>query len=973
MARQTGNGRSVSAGGRSAGAAVLDRPEDDASTHKKESLQEEIIRVASALQQGRLAERARADLFDGSDRAVVESLNGMLDSVIKPLNVSAEYMDRISKGEIPPKITDAYQGDFNEVKNNLNVCIDAIGRLVSDGVALTQSMLEGKLAVRADAAKHQGDFRTVIEGFNLALDNVIKPLNVTAEYMDRISKGEIPPKITEVYQGDFNEVKNNLNVCIDAVGRLVSDGVALTKAMLEGKLAVRTDVALHQGDFKKILEGFNLALDNVIKPLNVTAEYMDRISKGDIPPKITEVYQGDFNEVKNNLNVCIDAIGLVVSDGVALTQSMLEGKLAVRADAAKHQGDFRKVIEGFNLALDNVIKPLNVSAEYMDRISKGEIPPKITDAYQGDFNEVKNNLNVLLDWLTGLVAYLMKIANGDMTASMAKASERDQIHEWLVLLKNNINSLVAETGILIKASAEGQLATRGDAAKHQGDYRKIVAGINEMLDAILLPIGEGNRILAQVSAGKIDELIAQTYKGDHEKMKQAVNNVAVVLQTLQKELGRLTQASHEGQLSERGKADQFQGAYAGIVKGVNDMLDAILLPIGEGNRILRLIRGGSLRERVDIACKGDHEKMKDAINGVHTWLTDLVAYVTKLANGDMTAAMDKASSEDQIHEWLMLLKNNINGLADDVNSLAQACANGRLGVRAEAARHRGEFRKIVEGFNKTLDIVVEPLKIAASQASALASSAEELTAVSNQMASNAEETATQANVVSAASEEVSKNVSVVSSGSDQMQTSIREISKSANESAKVAKAAVSVAESTNSTIAKLGESSVEIGKVIKVITSIAQQTNLLALNATIEAARAGEAGKGFAVVANEVKELAKETAKATEEIGQKIDAIQSDTKGAVQAIGEISGIINQINDISNNIASAVEEQTVTTNEIGRNVGEAAKGTGEIAKNIGGVAVAAENTTRGAADMQKAAQSLSGMAAQLQGLVSRFTF
>jgi methyl-accepting chemotaxis protein len=973
MARQTGNGRSVSAGGRSAGAAVLDRPEDDASTHKKESLQEEIIRVASALQQGRLAERARADLFDGSDRAVVESLNGMLDSVIKPLNVSAEYMDRISKGEIPPKITDAYQGDFNEVKNNLNVCIDAIGRLVSDGVALTQSMLEGKLAVRADAAKHQGDFRTVIEGFNLALDNVIKPLNVTAEYMDRISKGEIPPKITEVYQGDFNEVKNNLNVCIDAVGRLVSDGVALTKAMLEGKLAVRTDVALHQGDFKKILEGFNLALDNVIKPLNVTAEYMDRISKGDIPPKITEVYQGDFNEVKNNLNVCIDAIGRVVSDGVALTQSMLEGKLAVRADAAKHQGDFRKVIEGFNLALDNVIKPLNVSAEYMDRISKGEIPPKITDAYQGDFNEVKNNLNVLLDWLTGLVAYLMKIANGDMTASMAKASERDQIHEWLVLLKNNINSLVAETGILIKASAEGQLATRGDAAKHQGDYRKIVAGINEMLDAILLPIGEGNRILAQVSAGKIDELIAQTYKGDHEKMKQAVNNVAVVLQTLQKELGRLTQASHEGQLSERGKADQFQGAYAGIVKGVNDMLDAILLPIGEGNRILRLIRGGSLRERVDIACKGDHEKMKDAINGVHTWLTDLVAYVTKLANGDMTAAMDKASSEDQIHEWLMLLKNNINGLADDVNSLAQACANGRLGVRAEAARHRGEFRKIVEGFNKTLDIVVEPLKIAASQASALASSAEELTAVSNQMASNAEETATQANVVSAASEEVSKNVSVVSSGSDQMQTSIREISKSANESAKVAKAAVSVAESTNSTIAKLGESSVEIGKVIKVITSIAQQTNLLALNATIEAARAGEAGKGFAVVANEVKELAKETAKATEEIGQKIDAIQSDTKGAVQAIGEISGIINQINDISNNIASAVEEQTVTTNEIGRNVGEAAKGTGEIAKNIGGVAVAAENTTRGAADMQKAAQSLSGMAAQLQGLVSRFTF
>jgi methyl-accepting chemotaxis protein len=936
MARQTGNGRNVGpTRNPSSGAAVLDLPEhDEQEAQRKDLLQDEIIRVATALQQGRLAERARADLFEGSDRAVVESLNGMLDSVIKPLNVSAEYMDRISKGDIPPKITDAYAGDFNEIKNNLNVCIDALARLVGDGVGLTQAMLEGKLAVRADAAKHQGDFKKVIEGFNLTLDNVIKPLNVSAEYVDRISKGDIPPKITDAYAGDFNEIKNNLNVCIDALARLVGDGVGLTQAMLEGKLAVRADAAKHQGDFKKVIEGFNLTLDNVIKPLNVSAEYVDRISKGDIPPKITDAYAGDFNEIKNNLNVCIDALARLVGDGVGLTQAMLEGKLAVRADAAKHQGDFKKVIEGFNLTLDNVIKPLNVSAEYVDRISKGDIPPKITDAYAGDFNEIKNNLNVCID---------------------------------------AIGRLVADGLALTQVMQDGKLEVRADAARHHGDFRKILEGFNLTLDAILLPIGEGNRVLAQISVGKIDELIAQTYKGDHEKMKQAVNNVAVVLQSMQKELGRLTQASHEGQLSERGKADQFQGAYAGIVKGVNDMLDAILLPIGEGNRVLRLIRGGNLREKIEIACKGDHEKMKNAINGVHAWLTDLVAYITKIANGDMNTNVEKASNEDQIHEWLVLLKNNINGLVDDVNTLAQAAVNGRLGVRAEASNHRGDYRKIVDGFNKTLDTVVDPLKVAASQASALASSAEELTAVSSQMASNAEETATQANVVSAASEEVSKNVTVVATGSEQMQASIREISKSANESAKVAKAAVGVAESTNHTIAKLGESSVEIGKVIKVITSIAQQTNLLALNATIEAARAGEAGKGFAVVANEVKELAKETAKATEEIGQKIDAIQTDTKGAVQAIGEISAIINQINDISNNIASAVEEQTVTTNEIARNVSEAAKGTEEIAKNIGGVAIAAQNTTRGATDMQKAAQSLSGMAAQLQGLVAKFTF
>jgi methyl-accepting chemotaxis protein len=254
---------------------------------------------------------------------------------------------------------------------------------------------------------------------------------------------------------------------------------------------------------------------------------------------------------------------------------------------------------------------------------------------------------------------------------------------------------------------------------------------------------------------------------------------------------------------------------------------------------------------------------------------------------------------------------------------------------------------------------------------ALASASEELTSVSQQMSAAAEQTTAQANLVSAAAEEVSGNARTVSGSIDNLVASIHEIARSAQDAASTARRAVDMASGTSTTMAALGRSSHEIGAVVKVITSIAEQTNLLALNATIEAARAGEAGKGFAVVASEVKELARDTAKATEDIGARIESMQEDTQRAVTAIAEIGKVIEQIDSLQTKIAAAVEEQSVTTGEISRNIAEATTGSSEIAENIVQVAQAAQSTAEGAANTQVSSQELSRMAQALQRLVEEY--
>ena len=389
---------------------------------------------------------------------------------------------------------------------------------------------------------------------------------------------------------------------------------------------------------------------------------------------------------------------------------------------------------------------------------------------------------------------------------------------------------------------------------------------------------------------------------------------------------------------------------------------------------------GNLRKSIeeDAGCNGEAIELQEGVSKqlkIYTGLTSkLFDVMRETTTGDAQAKLQSASLIDSLQKSrqgnldlnLQLHKAIAEMLTVRVNSQKFSRLMTMTMTLSTVLFAIAFVFLVAKSITKPVETCVESLQTLVEQDMGLAE-------IIQQLSSNAEETSTQGAVVSAAAEQVSKSVRMVAVATQEMDASIREVAKQASTAAKVATNGVKVANDTNQTVIKLTHSSQEIGKVVKAITSIAEQTNLLALNATIEAARLGDAGKGFAVVATEVKELARDTAKATEEISHQIEAIQTDSKNAVEAINEITLIINKINDIQSAIASGVEEQTVTTREIGRSVQEAATGTSEIARNIVEVAAAAKNTSQGILTIKQSAAELSRMSGYLKELVSKFHF
>jgi methyl-accepting chemotaxis protein len=718
-------------------------------------------------------------------------------------------------------------------------------------------------------------------------------------------------------------------------GRLSQEIARLVEASRQGRLEERGKLNQFQGVEREMLSGINEMLDAILLPIGEGNRILAQISSGRIDELIAHTYKGDHEKMKQAVNTVGLVLQTLQKEMARLLEASRDGQLSERGKPENFQGAYADIVRGVNAMLDAILLPIGEGNRILAQIASGKIDELIAHAYKGDHEKMKQAVNTV-----GLV----------------------------------LQTLQKEMGRLIEASRDGQMSERGKPENFQGAYADIVRGVNAMLDAILLPIGEGNRILAQISSGKIDELIAHAYKGDHEKMKQAVNNVGLVLQTLQKEMGRLIEASRDGQLSERGKPENFQGAYADIVRGVNAMLDAILLPIGEGNRILAQISSGKIDELIAQTYKGDHEKMKQAVNNVGLVLQGLQQELARLTEASKEGKLTERGDQDQFQGAYASIVRGVNAILDAVISPLNVAANyvqriskGDLPPQITDNYH-GEFNAIKNNLNSLIGALEEVTHAAEEIAQgnltvsirerssedklmqALSAMVGGLTRTVTDIRTIAGEVASASQAISTASVQVSNGASAqaasaeeASSSMEEMGSNIKQNADNAQQTDKIATKSAKDAQESGKSVLEAVAAMKEIASKISIIEEIARQTNLLALNAAIEAARAGEHGKGFAVVAAEVRKLAERSQKAAGEInqlsgttvkvseraGEMLDRLVPDIQKTAELVQEITAAskeqdagseqinkaLQQLEKVIQQNASAAEEMASTTDEL----------------------------------------------------------
>ena len=877
---------------------------------------------------GKLASRADVSKHQGDFQKIVAGVNDTLDAVIGPLNVAAEYIDRISKGDIPPKVTDSYNGDFNEIKNNLNVCIDAVNALVGDANLLAKAAMEGRLNTRADTARHQGDFQKIVTGVNNTIDRLVGLLDVMpapAMIIDRDFSVLYMNKLGAEVGGRTQQQVTGTK-CYDhfRTSDCKTDKCACQRALTSGQLS-NSSTDAHPGslnldidytgvpikdDNGNIIAAFEVVSDQtaVKKAARVADKQakfqsdevgkllvnLEKLSIGDLNANTvvaacdedTQAISQNFEQINGSLRLAIDAVNSLVLDTAMLSRAAVDGKLATRADASKHKGDFQKIVAGVNETLDAVIGPLNVAAEYVDRISKGDVPPKITDSYNGDFNEIKNNLNVCID---------------------------------------AVNALVGDANLLAKAAMEGRMNTRADAARHQGDFQKIVAGVNNTIDRLvgLLDVMPApamiidrdfnvlymNKVGAEVGS-RTQQQVTGTKCYDHFRTSDCKTDKCACQRALTS--GQLSSSStdaHPGSLN-------LDIDYTGVpVKDDNGNIIAVFEVVSDQTAVKKAARVADKQSKFQ-----SDEVGKLLVNLENLSIGDLNANTVVAACDEDTQTIYQ--NFEQINGSLRQNIGALKGITDAAKQVAQ----GNLMVEL---KKRGENDDLMESLAAMVAKLKEVVMEVQSAADNVASGGQEMSATAQQMSQGATEQA-------ASAEEISSSM-------EEMASSIKQNTDNAMQTEKIAVKSAADAKEGGKAVTETVHAMKEIATKISIIEEIARQTNLLALNAAIEAARAGEHGKGFAVVASEVRKLAERSQSAAGEIsqlsttsvaiaeqaGEMLTKMLPDIQKTAELVQEISAsskeqdtgaeqinkAIQQLDQVIQQNASAAEEMASTTEEL----------------------------------------------------------
>ncbi|MDI9569892.1 MAG: methyl-accepting chemotaxis protein [Pseudomonadota bacterium] len=689
-----------------------------------------------------------------------------------------------------------------------------------------------------------------------------------------------------------------------SIVRPVQELVAATDKLATGDVSVTIGIE-QKDEIGQLADSFKKMVDNI----RVNALAAEKIAAGDLSVKVNVLSERDI--LGKGLNQAIDAVKALVSDAGMLSKAAVEGKLATRADASKHQGDYRKIVQGVNDTLDAVIGPLNVAAEYVDKISKGEIPSKITDNYNGDFNVIKNNLNNCIDGLGGLV-------------------ECDQV---MNRLKVNDHTKKVE-------------------GNYVGIFASMAAATNEIRERLLIVTRQINEIAVGGTQGLAD-LKKIGKRSEEDRLLPALIGCMETIERLINDTGLLAKAAVEGKLATRADATKHQGEYRKIVQGVNDTLDAIVGPLNVAAEYVDRISAGDIPPKITDSYNGDFNEIKNNLNTLIEAMNNITGLAKEIARGNLTVDAKERSGQDElmraIHDMIVNLRKIVVEITGSVHTVASSAT-------------------------ELSAISSQTVKNVAT-----------LTGKTSTVAAGAEESSANTISVAASMEQASTNLTSVASATEEMSATIGEIASNSEKARAISQNAGEQAASVSTLMQQLGVAAQEIGQVTETITDISSQTNLLALNATIEAARAGAAGKGFAVVANEIKELARQTAAATEDIKAKIGGVQTSAGNAIADIEKITTVVAEVGQIVTGIAAAIEEQATVTKNVAHNIAQASAGVQEANERVNQTAAVSRTAAQDIAEVdavagsirsdgqhvQDSAAELSKLSEQLKALVARF--